>query len=98
LHTNCLKYQCTIEDHFPANTKISQPQGGSFLWLELDQRIDTTALFDLAIEQKLSFAPGRMFTQHDQFNNCMRLNFALQWDDSLELDLKRLGQFFKKAL
>lgn len=98
LHTNCLKYQRTIEDHFPANTKISQPQGGFFLWLELDERIDTAELYDLAIEQKLSYAPGRMFTQHDQFNNCMRLNFALQWDDNLEDDLRRLGQFFKKAL
>ncbi len=98
LHTNCLKYQRTIEDYFPANTKISQPQGGFFLWLELDERIDTAELYDLAIEQKLSYAPGRMFTQHDQFNNCMRLNFALQWDDNLEHDLKRLGQFFKKAL
>ncbi len=30
---------------------------------------------------------AKMFTQRNQFNNCMRLNFALQWDDRLEFDL-----------
>ncbi len=98
LHTNCLKYQRAIEEYFPENTKISQPQGGMFLWLELDERIDTAGLFDIAIKHKISFAPGRLFTQHNQFNNCMRLNFALQWDDKLELDLKRLGKIVKQIL
>lgn len=98
LHTNCLKYQRAIEEYFPENTKISQPQGGMFLWLELEERIDTAELFDIAIKQKISFTPGRLFTQHNQFNNCMRLNFALRWDDKLELDLKRLGRIVKQAL
>ncbi len=98
LHTNCLKYQRAIEDYFPENTKVSQPQGGFFLWLELDKRIDTANLFDTAIQQKISFAPGRLFTQHNQFNNCMRLNFALQWDNQLELDLKRLGSLVRDSL
>jgi DNA-binding transcriptional MocR family regulator len=98
LHTNCLKYQRAIEDYFPENTKVSQPQGGFFLWLELDKRIDTANLLDTAIQQKISFAPGRLFTQHNQFNNCMRLNFALQWDNQLELDLKRLGSLVRDSL
>lgn len=97
LHTNCLKFQRGVEDYFPENTKISQPQGGSFLWLELDKKIDTSELFDIAIKQKISFAPGRLFTQHNQFNNCMRLNFALKWDEKLEFDLKRLGKIVKQA-
>lgn len=98
LHTNCLKYQRAIEDYFPENTKVSQPQGGFFLWLELDKKIDTANVFDMAIKQKISFAPGRLFTQHNQFNNCMRLNFALQWDNQLELDLKRLGSLVRDSL
>ncbi|MFV8375936.1 PLP-dependent aminotransferase family protein [Flavobacterium sp. GSP11] len=98
LHTNCLKFQQAIEEYFPENTKISQPQGGFFLWLELDKRIDTIELYDTAIKQKISFAPGRLFTEHNQFNNCMRLNFALQWDDKVAMDLKRLGNIIKQKL
>ncbi|WP_428229388.1 PLP-dependent aminotransferase family protein [Flavobacterium sp.] len=98
LYTNSLHFQRTIEDHFPENTKISQPQGGSFLWLELDKRIDTALLYDTAIRQKIGFVPGRIFTQHDQYNNCMRLNFALEWKEKVALDLKRLGQLIKNSI
>lgn len=98
LHTNCLKFQRTLEAHFPENTKISQPEGGLFLWLELDKKLDTTALYHTAIQQNISFAPGRLFTEHNQFNNCLRLNFALQWDAALEADLMRLGQIIKQSL
>lgn len=98
LHTNCLKFQQAIEDYFPENTKISQPQGGFFLWLDLDKRIDTTKLYETALKHKLSFAPGSMFSQNSNFNNCMRLNFALPWDDLLEQDIRRLGNLVKQAL
>ncbi|WP_442591762.1 PLP-dependent aminotransferase family protein [Pedobacter sp. AW31-3R] len=98
LYTNCLQFQRAIETYFPENTKVSQPQGGLFLWLELDKSIDTAALYDIAIRHKISFAPGRMFTQHDQYNNCMRISFGLKWDDQLEFDLKRLGNIVKSAL
>ncbi|MEG1230673.1 MAG: PLP-dependent aminotransferase family protein, partial [Flavobacterium sp.] len=80
------------------NTKISQPQGGSFLWLEIDKSIDTAVLFDTAVKQKIGFAPGRIFTQHDQYNNCMRLNFAVEWNEKTEFDLKRLGQLIKNTI
>ena len=98
LYTNSLHFQRTIEDHFPENTKISQPQGGSFLWLELDKSIDSAILYDTAIQQKIGFAPGRIFTQHDQYHNCMRLNFGLEWKEKVEFDLKRLGQLVKNSL
>jgi DNA-binding transcriptional MocR family regulator len=98
LLTNCRKYQQAIEDYFPENTKISQPQGGFCLWLELDKRLDTTELYDTALKHQLSFAPGSMFSQNSNFNNCMRLNFALPWDDSVEMDIKRLGNLVKQAL
>ncbi|WP_443947558.1 PLP-dependent aminotransferase family protein [Pedobacter sp. AW1-32] len=92
LYTNCLKFQRAIEQYFPKNTKISQPQGGLFLWLELNGKIDTAKVLDVALKHKISFAPGRMFTQHNQFHNCMRLNFALVWTEKLEQNLKKLGE------
>ena len=98
LYSNCLQFQRAIEDYFPDNTKISQPQGGFVLWLELDKSIDTAQLYDKALQQKIRFAPGRLFSQHNQFNNCMRLNFALEWSDKLDADLKRLGEIVKKEL
>ena len=98
LYSNYLKFQSAIEKYFPENTKISKPQGGFVLWLELDPKIDTAILYDIAIQHNISFAPGRMFTQHEQFNNCMRLNYAIKWDEKVEASLKKLGQLIKNEL
>lgn len=92
VQNNCLKLQQGIEDYFPDNTKVSQPEGGFMVWLELDKKIDTVKLFDMAIRRNITFAPGRMFTQYNQYNNCMRLNFAMEWTDKVNSDLKTLGE------
>jgi len=68
------------------------------LWLELDQRISTTDLFNIALTQKINFAPGRIFSQYDQYNNCMRLNYGLQWNDRVEHDLEKLGSIVKNSI
>lgn len=98
LYSNYLLFQRTIEEYFPENTRISKPQGGFVLWLELDPRIDTAVLYDIALQHKIGFAPGRMFTQHNQYNNCMRLNFAIKWDEKVEYSLQNLGLLIKKQL
>ncbi|MDH6252799.1 DNA-binding transcriptional MocR family regulator [Chryseobacterium sp. H1D6B] len=98
LYANCLQFQRAVEDYFPEGTKISQPQGGFMLWVEVDQKIDTAELYDTALKENISFAPGRMFTQHNQYNNCMRLNYALEWNERTESGLKTLGNIIKKAM
>jgi len=98
LYSNYINFRNSIEAHFPENTKMSQPEGGFVLWLEMDPKIDSTVLYDYALKQKLSFAPGRMFTQHDQFKNCIRLNYAVDWNEKTAHDLMRLGRFFKAVI
>ena len=65
------------------------------LWVELDERIDTAELYERAIRQKISIAPGRMFSLQDQFNNCMRLTYGQRWTEQLEGKLKLLGSIVK---
>lgn len=76
LYANYLQIQKSVTQYFPDNTKISEPKGGFMLWLELDKRICTEDLYDEAFSQKVNFAPGRMFSQYNQYQNCMRLNYA----------------------
>lgn len=95
LQANFFHYEDVIHNYFPEGTKISRPQGGFMLWVELDKDCDTSRLYDLAIRQKIGFAPGRMFTQHNRFNNCLRLNFALEWNEGLRFDLQRLGNLIR---
>jgi DNA-binding transcriptional MocR family regulator len=92
LHVNSMQYMRTISGFFPKDTRISHPQGGLFLWVECNKRVDTYQLFKIAIKDGTSIAPGRMFTLKNQFHNCMRLCFGLPWNEKIEESLIRLGE------
>jgi DNA-binding transcriptional MocR family regulator len=96
LHHNSINYINTILESFPAGTKVSQPQGGFFLWLELDKKIDTAIFYHLAMEHNISIAPGRIFSFQDQFSNCMRLSFGLPWSNELRQSIQTLGMLVGK--
>jgi DNA-binding transcriptional MocR family regulator len=95
LHTNSLHYAQTIGDYFPDGTLASRPMGGSALWVELPPKYSSLNLYEKAVQQKISFAPGAMFTLQQQFDNCLRLNYALPWTEKLENNLKLLGRLAK---
>lgn len=92
LNHNCNNYINTILESFPAGTKVSQPQGGFFLWVELDKKIDTADFYHLAMKHHISIAPGRIFSFQNQFSNCMRLSFGLPWTNELRQSIQTLGK------
>ncbi|ROH87357.1 PLP-dependent aminotransferase family protein [Chryseobacterium cucumeris] len=96
LQFNYQNYVQAIAESFPEGTKTSRPQGGLSLWVEFDQKIRTTELYDLAIKQNISIAPGRMFTFQEQFENCMRLCIGLPWSEDTQTKLRQVGQLAKK--
>jgi DNA-binding transcriptional MocR family regulator len=98
LYTNYLQYVRVIGECFPIGTKISRPQGGLSLWVELPRTIDTIELYNAAISKKITFSPGNMFTLQKQFSNCMRLTYGLEWNEKTENGLKVLGRLAKAAL
>jgi DNA-binding transcriptional MocR family regulator len=98
LQNNSLQFIKVISEYFPDNTKISKPQGGLVLWLELDKRVNTLELYESAMRQHISIAPGNLFTLQNQFDNCVRLSYGLQWSDKLENSLKILGRLTKNMI
>lgn len=95
---NYQRYALSIVAHFPDGTKISRPQGGLTLWVELPKGIDTAELYLYALKIQISIAPGRMFTLQNQFQNCLRLCIGLPWTDDVGLKLKQLGNLAKISL
>ena len=95
LQSNYQNYVQTIAQHFPEGTKTSRPQGGLSLWVEFDKKIQTRKLYDLAIKQNISIAPGRMFSLQDQFENCMRLCIGLPWSEETQQKLIEVGRLAK---
>ncbi|MEP7095276.1 MAG: PLP-dependent aminotransferase family protein, partial [Flavobacterium sp.] len=92
LNHNCNNYINTVLESFPTGTKVSQPQGGFFLWVELDKKMDTADFYHLAMKHHISIAPGRIFSFQNQFSNCMRLSFGLPWTNELRQSIQTLGK------
>lgn len=95
LYRQCLKYTEAIASYFPENTKISRPQGGYALWIELDKSINAFELYQTAMEQNISIAPGQIFSTDARFTNFIRISFGISFSDVVEQSLKTLGELVK---
>jgi len=84
-----------IGRHFPAQTRVSQPSGGYFLWLELPQQMDALKLFHMALAQGISIAPGPIFSPTRRFGNCIRLNYGSPWNEGAEQAMATLGRIIR---
>jgi len=98
LYANSLQFTRAIADYFPEGTRVSRPQGGFVLWVELPGKVDTAELYEDAIRQKISIAPGAIFTLKKQFGNCMRLSYGLPWTGNLDQSLMQLGNMVKRRM
>lgn len=78
--------------HFPAETRVSRPAGGYFLWFEFPERVDSLQLFQLALAQGISLAPGPIFSATRGFRHCARLNHGHPWDAQSEAAMELLGR------
>ncbi|MEB6606183.1 PLP-dependent aminotransferase family protein [Aeromonas sanarellii] len=82
---------------FP-EARISAPDGGYFLWLEFDHRLDSRALHTQALACGFSLAPGALFSSQGQHNHCLRLNSSHPWSPAQEAALARLAALIHQQL
>ena len=80
-----------IAESFPAGTRVTRPQGGYFLWLELPPQVDAL-LLRRALAQRISIAPGHLFSADRRFGHCLRLNYGQLADTRFEDALQCVGQ------
>lgn len=79
-----------VLERFPAGTRVSDPQGGFFLWVTLAEGTDTMRLYYRALEENILIAPGCLFTRKNDFSCCMRL-YAGAWGAEERRAIARLG-------
>lgn len=84
-----------IVKYFPKNIAVTKPQGGYFLWIELDKRIDSLQLYKAALMNGICIVPGAIFSASQGFNHCIRLNYGHVWSDTLEHAMQKLGDLIR---
>jgi DNA-binding transcriptional MocR family regulator len=96
LYTQCQRYAQAISDYFPPDTKISRPQGGYVLWIELDKKINAFKLYQAALTKGISIAPGQIFSTDSRFTHFIRISFGITFDDTVDKSIRVLGNLVKK--
>jgi len=92
LQQNCERTRALVSEHFPADTRTSNPVGGAVLWIELPGNVDSEHLFDAAITEGISIAPGLIFSPCTRYRNFMRLSYGHPWSEEIERSIAWLGR------
>ena len=96
LHTQTLRYSQAISEYFPDDTRMTRPQGGFVLWLELNRKIDAFKLHRRALRHKIGIAPGHLFSSRMSFKNCIRIGCGEPWSDRIEGAIIKLGKMIRE--
>jgi DNA-binding transcriptional MocR family regulator len=80
-----------VAREFPAGTRISRPRGGFMLWVEMPPGKSALELHARAAAQRVSVAPGPLFSAKQRFSSCLRLSCGWPWSDAIDRAIRTLG-------
>ena len=86
-----------VTRHFPDGTRLVRPAGGYFVWVELPVGVDAIVLHRAALAQRISLAPGPMFSARAEFQHHIRLTCGQHWDGALEHAMRTLARLVDDA-
>ena len=66
---------------WPVSVRVTAPQGGLAVWLELPATVDTLAAYPKALDAGVVITPGPLFSASGKYGNCLRVSFPHPWDE-----------------
>jgi DNA-binding transcriptional MocR family regulator len=81
-----------IGKYFPEGTKVTRPNGGIVLWVEMPKSVDSLELYNRALERNVSLAPGPIFSASQSYRNFIRVNCGVRWTEKIEEALIVVGR------
>lgn len=81
-----------IARHFPEDTRITAPQGGLTLWVELNKNVDGLKVFQEARKQRISIFPGSICSTTGRYRNCIRISCGYPWSEKIEAGIRTLAK------
>lgn len=76
LQVQLIKYLNVVSKKFPQGTKITVPQSGLSMWIELPKATDAFEFQKKALEKGIGICPGHIFSTHEHFHQHIRLNYC----------------------
>jgi len=95
------KHKCNLmlglmDEYSPKKVSYTRPEGGLFIWCDLNEDVDTREVLKKSIERKVAFVPGSNFMcDMDKAYSSFRLNFSMMSDENIEKGIKILAEVIK---
>jgi len=77
---------------WPAPVRVTVPQGGLAVWLELPEKVDTLAAYRQALNAGVVITPGPLFSASGEYANCLRISFSHPWSERRVRALNQLPE------
>ncbi|MGH8789589.1 MAG: PLP-dependent aminotransferase family protein [Cupriavidus necator] len=95
--TSALAMTSALERHLHGLAHWTAPAGGMFLWLELQEGIDASALLEKALAAGVAYVPGAPFFAVAPEANTLRLCFSTVSPEAIEQGIGVLGQVLRDS-
>jgi 2-aminoadipate transaminase len=87
-----------LEQHMPAGTTWTVPDGGFFIWVTLPEGINTTRMLLQAQELGVEYLPGPTCYADGSGSNQLRLSFSFVEDERIDRGIKSIADVAKAEL
>ncbi|MFD7158562.1 PLP-dependent aminotransferase family protein [Kribbella sp. NPDC059898] len=85
-----------LREHFGDIARWTDPEGGFFLWVTLENGVNTQQLFEVALAEGVAFIPGPAFSPSGRFADAFRVCFASTTPDRIQEGVTRLRRAVDK--
>lgn len=86
----------SIQQHFPAETRLAIPSGGTLLWVQLPPRVDGLEVYREALDENIAIIPGVVCSNSGQFKNFIQISCGAPVTDRVERGIETLGDIVNK--
>lgn len=87
-----------LVETLPEGARVSHPEGGHVLWVEMPRTVDALELYDKALARGISIAPGPVFSASNKYRNFLRVNCAIPWSPRVDRAIDDLGELIRAAV
>ncbi len=87
-----------LDEHMPAGTTWTRPEGGFFVWVTLPEGLDSQAMLPRAITSRVAYVPGPAFYADGLGARNMRLSYCYPPPERIREGTRRLGEVLQHEL
>lgn len=87
-----------LEENMHGIATWTRPVGGMFVFVYLDENIDTKEMLPQALSAGVAYVPGSAFYVDGSGRNTMRLNFSYPSEDEIRVAVERLAKVVREYM